>query len=187
MGGDAVMGMGVDVGAVGGVDDIAVGAVGGGGAVGVVGLAAVSGVAAVMDQVDEDAGDDGEDEEAGEDCEGLVGDHGEHDEGFISGRGDHHGDEGAEGEESVGVEGDGRETAHAAGDRAEEGRDDDLAEFGLAEAAEEHAAGFYVEGFDHHHHDGHEAGDEDGVAEDVDKEVEHVLCWFWSRPKIRAC
>ncbi len=130
-------------------------------------LVAALGVAAVVDDVDEYADDDCEDEEAGEDGEGLVGDHGEHDEGFIPGGGDHHGDEGTEGEETVGIEGDGREAAHAAGNRAEEGCDDDLAEFGLAQAAEEHAAGFDIEGLDHHHHDDDEAGDKNGVAEDV--------------------
>ncbi len=150
-----------------GMDYIAFGTVGFGTAVTVVVLVAVPGVAAVVYQVDEETYDDGEDEKACEDGEGLVGNHGEHDEGFISGRCDHHGDEGAEGEEAVGVERDGGESAHAAGDRAEEGSDDDLAEFGLAEAAEEHASGFYIEGFDHHHHDDYEAGNQYAVAEDI--------------------
>ncbi len=147
-----------------GVDCVAFDAVGFGGTVGVVMLVAVAGVAAVADEVGEEAGDDGGDEEDGEEEEGLVGDHGEHDEGFISGRGNHHCDEGAEGEEAVGVEGDGSETAHTAGDRTEEGAEDDLAEFRAAETLEEEAAGFDVEGLDHHHHDDYEAGDQYGVS-----------------------
>lgn len=99
----------------------------------------------VINLVGDDAGDYGYYEENGKQHERLLGNHGQHDEGFVSGRGYHHGYEGSEAEHPVGVKGNGRKTSHTAWNRSQKSPDDHLTYLCAAQSLEEKAFGLDVQ------------------------------------------
>ena len=78
----------------------------------------------------------------------------------------------------MGVQRNGCKTAHTSRYGTQKGANYNLSNLGVFQTFEYQASRFYVQGFDHHHHHCHKAGDEDGVAQGVNKYFKHKLNLF---------